>query len=95
LTQVRKDRLYYTKYILDIVGELDFSKNVDNVREWTIPPALFAGASSGIACGITYGPKDRVWLALETAHRLVELDPRRAPSSLTAAFSIRSGIPAT
>lgn len=76
LTQVRKDRLYYTKYILDIVGELTVSKNVDNVREWTIPPALFAGASLGIACGITYGPKDRVWFALETAHRLVELDPK-------------------
>ncbi len=76
LTPLRQDRLYYTKYILDIVGELTVSTNVANVREWVIPPVLFAGASPGIATGITDGPKDRIWVALQSAHRLVELDPK-------------------
>lgn len=83
LTEVRRNRLYYTKYILDIVGELNVSGNIDNVREWVIPPALFGSAPSGLMAGITYAPNNRVWVALQTAHRLVELDPR---SGLFTAF---------
>jgi hypothetical protein len=44
LTSLRNDKLYYTKYILDIIGELNPAKAIDNVREWVIPPALFGGA---------------------------------------------------
>jgi streptogramin lyase len=76
LTEPRKGRLYYTKYVVDVIGELTVSKNVGNVREWVIPPALFGKASSGNACGITYGPANSVWFALQNGHRLVELDPK-------------------
>ena len=74
LTPVRAGRLYYTKYIVDYVGELSVSKAADNVREWKIPATLYAGPS-GNACGIAYSPKGRVWFALQTGCRLVELDP--------------------
>ena len=78
LTELRNEKLFYTKQVVDVIGELDVSTNIDNVREWVVPPALSGKATlPGLADGITYGPNDRVWFALSNAHRLVELDPAR------------------
>lgn len=78
LTPERRGKLYYTKYILDIIGELDVTSNVNNVREWVIPPSLYVGASGGTA-GITYDPRERsqqaVWFAMQLAHSLVAFNP--------------------
>lgn len=75
LTPVQKGRLYYTKYIVDYIGELRVDIDHDNLREWKIPPGLSAG-SSGIAFGIVYSPdRKRVWFALEQGGRLVEFNP--------------------
>lgn len=82
LTQEQDGKLYYTKYILDIIGELNLrTKRLPNfVREWAIPPALFGGNPGGDANGIIIRRvKPRlavtVWFALESAHRLVQLNP--------------------
>jgi hypothetical protein len=58
LTPELKGRLYYTKYIIDVIGELSVSSEAHNVREWTIPGSLFAPVPSGQGgnpMGITYG----------------------------------------
>lgn len=92
ITEPRKDKLYYTKYIVDIVGELDISN--DSVREWAIPPALCPPPTynpnsnslmyAGSATHITYAPNDNVWVALEEGCRLIELNPNTG--LLTAYF---------
>lgn len=75
LTQPRAGTLYYTKYIIDYIGELHVERPVQNIREWKIPAPLFAGPS-GSPSGITHGPGRRIWFALEQGHRLVEFDPK-------------------
>jgi hypothetical protein len=74
LTPRLRSRLYYTKYIVEVIGELAFKGALSSVREWTIPPALYDRL--GGSAGIVYGPTGTVWFALQNAHRLVELDPR-------------------
>lgn len=75
ISEEQRSKLYYTKYILDVIGELDVAATVDNVREWVLPPQIYAPHAKGNPIGITYGPSGQVWFALEDAHRLAVLDP--------------------
>jgi streptogramin lyase len=77
LTPEQNGRLYYTKYIVDVIGELSVHADAHNVREWVIPQGLHAFVPGGGGCplGITYGPKKTVWSALESGHRLIQLEP--------------------
>lgn len=74
LTSERDGRLYYSKYIVDVIGELTVGTHTNNVREWEIPHAFYS-APYGNPIGITRGPKKTVWFLLESGQRLVELDP--------------------
>jgi streptogramin lyase len=75
LTPALNDRLYYTKYIVDYIGELTINQRQANLREWKIPAGLALGPS-GNARGIVHGPDGKgVWFALENGCRLIELDP--------------------
>jgi len=78
LTPELDGRLYYTKYIVDVIGELSVGSKNNNVREWIIPKNMFAPqippAVSGDPRGITSGPDKTVWTALESGHRLPHLD---------------------
>jgi sugar lactone lactonase YvrE len=40
-------RIYYTKYILGVIGELGVTSAVDNVREWTFPSQLYTSTMTG------------------------------------------------
>jgi len=76
LTPEQNGRLFYTKYILDIIGELNIRREGDNVREWVVPSSLHNSAcSQGDPIGIVYGPENQVWFAMESGHCLVEFDP--------------------
>jgi streptogramin lyase len=76
LTPEQNGKLYYTKYILNVIGELDVTTASRNVREWRIPPALLGAGYSGDPMGITYDSDGKVWFALQGSHRLVQFDPR-------------------
>jgi streptogramin lyase len=92
LTPEREGKLYYTKYILNVIGELDVTTNTNNVREWEIPPTLLGGGYlAGNPIGITYAPDGKVWFALENSNRLVKFDP--ASGVFTAFFGSLLPIP--
>lgn len=93
LTPERNGRLYYTKYTIDIIGELSVHSGNKNVREWIIPKGLHAfvpGGLGGSPWGITYGPRKTVWSALELGHRLIQLDPHSG--TLTTYGATHGGI---
>ena len=76
LTPERNGLVYYTKYSVEVVGQLDVTKTRDNVVEWEIPPRLFEkSVGGGGAAGIVYGPRDDIWFTLEIADQLVHLNP--------------------
>lgn len=77
ISEERRHKLYYTKYIVNVIGELDVAATVDNVREWVLPPQIYAPRTNADPIGITYGPGDQdlVWFALQSAQRLAVLDP--------------------
>ena len=76
LTNEFDGKLHYTKYIVNVIGELDLNKTTRNVREWEIPPQILGtGYLPGNPAGITHDQLGHVWFALESSHRLVELDP--------------------
>lgn len=75
ITSALNDVLYYGKYIVDVVGELNVRARRGNVREWVIPRSLYGGAASGNITGIVRGPDDRIWFALQSANRIVRFDP--------------------
>jgi len=66
--------VYYTKYIVDIFGELDVAKN--QIREWRIPPAVYKPSPVGSLQGICLGPGGTVWGALTSVGCLAELRPK-------------------
>jgi streptogramin lyase len=75
ISEEQRSKLFYTKYIVGVIGELDVSAAIDNVREWVVPPQIYAPASWADLRGIVYGPRKRVWFTMELSHRLVEFDP--------------------
>ena len=78
LTPELNGRLYYTKTIVDIVGELTVTRSRKNVREWTIPPALIGPWPGSYFIGrLTFGPGGLPWFSLPTPERLVEFNPNR------------------
>lgn len=78
LTPPVKERLFYTKYIIDIIGELDLKRAA--TREWAIPRGLwqptYPGQYGANPDGITLDAGGMIWSALQDAHRLLRLDPR-------------------
>jgi streptogramin lyase len=72
LTPERDGKIYYTKYIINKIGELDLARNI--VTEWQIPANLLL-QGSGDPIGITYGPDGLVWFALQRANKLVRFNP--------------------
>lgn len=64
-------RIYYSKYILGIIGELDFSTKPGKVREWTFPPQLYTSSMSSSANLVRLdrtSESDSIWFALEEYH---------------------------
>jgi streptogramin lyase len=72
LTPERRRKIYYTKYIVNKIGELDLAKNI--VTEWVVPNN-FLVQGWGNPTGITYGPDGLVWFAMERGHKLVRFNP--------------------
>ena len=54
LTPERRGKIYYTKYIVNKIGELDIGRNM--VREWQVPANFLDNNGWGNPTGITYGP---------------------------------------
>lgn len=64
-------RIYYSKYILGIIGELDVSTKPGKVREWTFPPQLYTSTMSSSASLVRLdrtSESDSIWFALEEYH---------------------------
>jgi hypothetical protein len=70
--------VYYSKYILGVIGELDPTSKTDNVREWTFPQKLSpTRASTTNIVRITRGPKRHIWFAAEEWRGFVgSLEPK-------------------
>ena len=70
-------KIYYTKYILGIIGELDLSLSEGNVREWTCPPQLYTSTyTSGLLEHAERGPDpSAIWCNLRYPGALVQFRP--------------------
>jgi streptogramin lyase len=71
LTPENHGKIYYAKYGVDLIGELDVRNY--KVREWAVPwRRRGSGVSPG---GITYGPDGNPWFRTSVPQTIVRLDP--------------------
>ena len=69
----RDTAVYYTKYILGIIGELDVAGGTSaRVREWTFPPQLYTSTMNGSTIGLVNLERGKdpkaLWCLLEEYH---------------------------
>ncbi len=68
--------LYYSKYIVDMFGELSLTD--DLVREWHVPSSLYMEPDYGSLSGICLGHDKRIWGTLHNGDRLIALDTQKS-----------------
>ena len=85
VTPERGGRFYYTKYIVDTIGEIDIAGS--QIIEWVVPGTV---SQRGVLGGAALGPNNTVWTALQHDGILLELSPR---NNLLTYFQGHSRVP--